>query len=329
LKDTSGSARRRPWPLLLRTAVTVAVLVLIFRRVDLSRVLDAVRQARPAWALLALVVCSTTFLASSWKWRGLLARLGIVRRWWMLIRLYLAGFFVSAFLPGTVGGDLVRCHMLRPASGVLRAVASVLLERLTGVVAMVTIASLAVAWDPRLATGPVLALVATALGTLALGLGAAFNRSLAVRIAYLGRRSALARPLATLYRLHRILRTFPRRSLAAAVGWSALFYVCLGTWQWCCCKAFGVEVSPLEAISVVGVVCVLTALPVSLGGLGLRQAGDVYMLGLLGVDPAKGLVISLFGQAISYVYTLVGGVFFASWRSLGAAPAAELTVASR
>jgi uncharacterized protein (TIRG00374 family) len=208
-------------------------------------------------------------------------------------------------------------------------VASVLLERLTGVVAMVSIAALAVARDPRLATRPVLALVATALGILALGLVAAFNRSLTARIAWRGRRSVLRRPLAKLYRLHRILRTFPPRGLAVAVGWSVVFYGCLGTLQWCCCRAFSAPVSPIEAISVVGVVCVLTALPVSLGGLGLRQAGDVYMLGLLGVDPAKGLVISLLGQVISYAYTLLGGAFFASWRSLHGAPAAELTVAPR
>jgi len=81
------------------------------------------------------------------------------------------------------------------------------------------------------------------------------------------------------------------------------------------CLAFGVSISLVEATSVLVVVCLLTMLPISLGGLGLKQAGDVYMLGLVGVDPAQALVISLLRQMIHYGYILIGGLFFVTWPS--------------
>ena len=46
----------------------------------------------------------------------------------------------------------------------------------------------------------------------------------------------------------------------------------------------------------------------------MRQVGDVYMLGLMGVDPATALVASLLRQLINYFYSLVGGAFFMAWK---------------
>jgi hypothetical protein len=65
----------------------------------------------------------------------------------------------------------------------------------------------------------------------------------------------------------------------------------------------------LEATSVAVLVCVLVLIPISVGGLGLRQAGDIYLLWLFGVDVSVALDISLLGQLTGYFFSLLGGPF--------------------
>ncbi len=281
--------------------------------------LELVRGARASWVVVAFLVCGSAFLTSTLKWHGLLRTLGLALDRWLLLRVYAIGYFASSLLPGTIGGDLVRFGMLSPDRGQrLPLVASILLERGTGVVAMIGMAAAAVAYGRRrFATVPVLVVVVVALVSIAAAIAVALDRRLVARLAYRARRVRIggARKLVmVLYRLHRMVRAMPRRAIAAALVWSVLFYLGTGAFLFCCCRAVGVSVSFVEATSVAVVVCVWMLLPVSLGGLGLRQAGDVYMLGLLGVGSAEALVVSLLRQAIGYAYTILGGLAFLAFR---------------
>ena len=311
-----GQVRKRRWSLVLKILVTAAILAFLIHRIDLAQSWDAVRRAQPGWLVLAFAICSTAFITSSLKWHGLLLAMGIASRRWLLLRVYAIGYFAGSFLPGTVGGDAVRCKLIvRTAGGYLKAAASILIERVTGVIAMIGLALLAIAHDPvRLATPPVLALVGGGSAMLILGLVVASNRRIATVLMYRTRRWRVRRVTSALFRLHRIFRRFPRRPILTALGWSLLFYLGSGGLLYCSCRAFARPISLVEATSVIAVVCVLMLVPLSLGGLGLRQAGDVYMLGLIGIDPASALIISLLRQTINYGYTAIGGILFLSWQ---------------
>ena len=79
-------------------------------------------------------------------------------------------------------------------------------------------------------------------------------------------------------------------------------------------QAFGIPLSLLEAATVQLLVGLLTGVPMSIGGLGLTQAGDVYVLGIFGSDAASALGISLVRQGIQYGYCGIGGILFLLWR---------------
>jgi uncharacterized protein (TIRG00374 family) len=307
------------WKLAFKATITVALFAFILQRVDLGECADSIRSAHHGWVLLGILACSTAFIISSFKWHDLLAALDVWVSRWALLRIYAIGHFASSFLPGTVGGDLLRCHLVRPtADGYLRVFASVLAERLTGVIAMVSLAVIAVAWDAqRLATLPVLSLVGVTVVLLFGGLVVSLNRRFATTVAYRARHGRFNWIFSRLYRLHRMLRLLPRASIGTALGWSVLFYLGSGLLLYCCCRAFSQPLTFVECVSTISVVCILMMIPVSLGGLGLRQAGDVYMLGLVGVDPAPALVISLLRQVINYFFALLGGVFFMLWTGAG------------
>lgn len=319
LGSLTKPAPRRWSSLVLKTTVTVAVFILLLSQVDFAESLEATKQAKAGWITLAFAACSIGFLVSTLKWHALLGGLGISCSRWFLLQVYAIGHFTSSFLPGTIGGDVIRLRLAGQGTGdYLRAAASILVERIIGVIAMISMAVVAVAVNREtLATTPVLVLVGSGLGILILGLSVALNRRLATVLMYRTRRWRIHRILSKLYRLHRILRTYPRPQLVVALFWSFLFYTANGLVLYLCCVAFEVEISPIETITVVVIVSVLVLIPISLGGLGLKQAGDVYLLGLLGVDLAQSLAISLLRQLIIFAYTLIGGLVFLFWRGAG------------
>jgi hypothetical protein len=186
---------------------------------------------------------------------------------------------------------------------------------------LVVMASVAVLADvDRLGTPVVLTLVGCAVAGLIIGLAVILNRRLGTVLTYRLRRSRIGRIVHALYRIQRVLRAFPRFPLLVTLLWSTLFYLGTGLLVFLSCLAFGAAIRYVEAVSVAVLVSLLMMIPISLGGLGLRQAGDVYVLGLLGIDPGQALAVSLGRQLITYGYIIIGGALFLRWRGLTKEP---------
>ena len=88
----------------------------------------------------------------------------------------------------------------------------------------------------------------------------------------------------------------------------------MGTVLWMICEAFAASVSVVEALAEQLYISLLTMVPISLGGLGLAQAGDIYLFDALSVGAATAFGISIARKLIAYGYALIGAVFFLSWR---------------
>lgn len=320
--DARSDARR--WPVLVKTIVTVTILGLLFSRVDIGGCAGAMGQSIGVWLVVAFCTSVLALIFSTCKWDALLRALGVAASWWTLCKIYTIGFFASSCLPGVVGGDVVRCQLAGPhAGGRLKVAATILVERAVGVAALVLMCLAALVWDAdRLATWPVLTLLGLISVALIGGVVVALNRRLATGTMYAARRWRI-RPLVRIfYSLHRTLRTFPRSSLAVALGYSFLFYLGCGLKMYFICAAFETTITMPQATMVLLFVCLLTLVPISLGGLGLRQAGDVYMFGVFGLDVEQALGISLVHQLINYGYVALGGILFLRWRSFRTSPAA-------
>ncbi len=311
------SRRRSRWFFWGRLAVTLGLLALIFTRVDLGSFVAAVRGALGVLLLLAVVSNSLALIISAAKWRDLLRALEVSASGRTLLELYTIGFFVNAFLPGVVGGDVVRWQMAsRRTGGGLKVAATILAERATGLAALLMLSvPAAVYMLPNSALPTLLIIVVPASLALVGGLALVLNRRLASSLHVRARGRGANRLVRRLYRLHRTLRRFPRKPLLVALGYSVLFYLSAGLTFFLVCSAFGADITIVEAASVQVLIMLLIMIPVSIGGLGVAQAGDVYLLGLLGIGSAEALGISLARMAVAYVYAVVGAVLFLRWKS--------------
>lgn len=301
--------------------MTVGLLALLAWRIDLAATWRAVEGAVAAWLVLAALATSLQVVTSVLKWEILIRSLGLRAPWRVLTVYYLAGVSVSALLPGTVGGDVVRWRMLTRRWGrSVEAAATILGERGTGVLVLVLAALAALAIEPRLATPPVLVLILA----LALGIGAGItlplNRRLAAGVAYRTRHSPLRRALRPLYRLHKALRRLGSRAVLGASAYGLLFYLAGALVYFCVLRSLDTGLGFREAFAAQILRNVLLLLPISLGGLGLVQAGDVYVLGRLGVDPATALAVSVIRHLLHYLWAIAGAGLLWRWSPEGRAP---------
>jgi uncharacterized protein (TIRG00374 family) len=296
--------------------VSVALLALLFSRVDRAQMAAALRGASLPLLLSCLPLYAVGQTLSTWRWQILLRAEGIRVPLRRLLALYLEGMFFSLCLPTAVGGDVVRgyriWHLTRAGEG---AVASILVERVTGFVAMIGIAAAATAAafasgalrDPLI--GLFVAAVAAALAAAVVLISSPWALGLAERLA--GRRAA-GGIFQAVRRFCEAVQRYRghRAAVGAALGISLAFQMLLIFLVFLVAVALHLPVTFGQFLIFIPILNVLAMLPISLGGLGIREGGAVILLGKVGVDPAGALTLSLLWFAVVAVASLPGGIVF-------------------
>jgi uncharacterized membrane protein YbhN (UPF0104 family) len=199
-----------------------------------------------------------------------------------------------------MGGDVVRAWYLDGKSGRrLTALLSVVLDRVSGLLILTLLAGGAVLvcslelpmWLVAMVWGMAAAIL---LGLTALPL-LGRSRLLNARQQVLSRQLRQCLPL--------LLRPAPLL-LSVAVQSANVVLV------WMIGRALGVSVPGSYYWILVPVVTLLTLLPVSVNGMGIREGGTVLLLGLQGVPASLALTLALLWFAVFTVASLAGAPLF-------------------
>ena len=306
-----------------RVVLTVVMLALLVPRLHPDQVFPDHHLQAVLWMAGALLLWALAVMLSVVRWQQMLHALELPGRLPALLSHTLAGLFVSNFLPTTVGGDVLRATRLSAGNGRRRiSAASVVLERLTGFIGLPLITLVALALEPhllRLGTASHLALVLSLgpLAALALFLAVAAHPRLGDR---LGARRWLGLAMTVHLGLVR-LRRHP--ALAGAVMVAALAYqLCVILVAWMAAHALGMSVGWTAMMAFMPVVAIAQALPLSIGGLGLREGSLVLLLGPLGVAASQAVALGLLLYGMNMAVSLLGApAFVVGSRRVAVAPA--------
>jgi len=304
-EDVESRARRNKRVLLaVQIVVTLACFGLLFWFVDLGELWDAAKRM-PLWAILACVALSAVNLVQgAARWRTLLGAYGAPERppLGRLVVIYYVGHFYNTYLPGGLGGDVVRGVVTRRAfgeRGVTGALTVVLVERVLGLTGLLLIVSAVI-------------LVASPEGTedvlpyAALGLAAAFGAvggvALARRIAPVlpGPLGRLAGSLPTLTDGWRFLL-----ALAYSLGTQTV----AGLSGYVLMVALDPSVTLSGAMVVVPLAAASAFLPITVGGAGAREGAFVWLAGAVsGLEPSEALACSFMLWFAQLAVAGVGGI---------------------
>lgn len=276
----------------MRVLVTVALLAALAVSLDWDALARRVEQGHASWMAAAVAAMAAGLLVGAWRWYELLRVADVPGSWRSALRGYMAGAFANNFLPTGFGGDVVRAlAVARPGPALARAGTTVIVDRLTALVCLVLLAWLILPLDA--AAVPAVLVVALAAVTTCIVLALAASQA-AFRFGAVGRVvPAAARPL--LAEMRRPLAAFAAdRTLVARVFALGLLYQALVvTGVWCAARAIELELSFALAAVTVPLVLILTLIPVSLAGFGVREGAFVVVLRTVGVEAAEATLLSL------------------------------------
>ncbi len=311
------SVPRRPgsrWKLALRIAVSGLLLAFVVSKA--SNVDDVIPDQHHALTITLLGAAVVTALIgvvlSAWRWQRVLllfdARVSLPT----LFSHYVVGLLVGNVLPSTIGGDVVRVARASNTVGSAKvSFGSVVLERLTGFVALPLIVFAGFAIRPSLIHHPnawiALAVAITTLGLLAVFLFVAGHPRLAGRYT---QNESWARFIGAVHLGVERLRREPRQ-IVPVLGTSLIFQASQVVMFGLIFRALDLDVPIAAVVAFAPAVLMLQVLPITFSGLGVREYALVQFLHSFHVSEAQAGAAGLLWWGCMIAVSMLGAPAFA------------------
>ena len=140
--------------ILLKLGFTVLLGWLVFQKIDYQQVKTIFIKSDPWYIIAALLSYFVSQIVSSWRLLGFLHSIGLRLHFVFNFRLYMLGMFYNVFLPGGIGGDGYKIYLLRkkfqlPAKNIFL---SLLLDRVSGLWAICFLTTILLLFLPHFKT---------------------------------------------------------------------------------------------------------------------------------------------------------------------------------
>jgi uncharacterized membrane protein YbhN (UPF0104 family) len=306
----------------LKILISAALLYLALRKVNLTDLASRIDIASLGWIALAIAVTFLQIFVGALRWCEISADCNAPLTTRQATRFNVIGTFFNQTLPSSIGGDAVRLWLVaRGGAGWRAATYSIFVDRAIGLIALAIVIVASLPWSYNLIRNPDgrSALLLVDFAALAAGLG----------FLVLGR---LPWPwLKTWWVTHHFYACsvianrviFSRNHGPAIAVYSILVHVLTVVIAWCVVKSIDAPVMFGQVFQLVPPVMLITMLPISIAGWGVREATMGLAFGYAGLATNEGVNVSLLFGAVYFIAGAIGGlvwIFSAEKAAKGAKP---------
>ncbi|BBG65731.1 hypothetical protein NNO_1028 [Hydrogenimonas sp.] len=272
---------KKKFKLLLKILFTTGALWYVLHKIDIGELKEALKGADPLWLFGSFILFNLSKIASSFRLNIYFRAIGLKLSESYNLMLYYVGMFYNLFLPGGIGGDGYKVYLLNRhfKSGVKPLLQAVLLDRLSGLAALVLYACILFAASSYADITP-----------YALPLSLLFA-ALIFPVSY----------LATKLLFKTFLPVF-KTTMLWGLGVQFLQLLC----AWMIVESLGAGHYLIEYLTLFLISSVVAVLPLTIGGVGVRELTFLYGLGWLGLEPATGVTFSFLFFMITAISSLFG-----------------------
>jgi len=303
----AGRPRLPAWlSLTLRLAATVALMALALRGVEWPKLIGLFNTIDWRWWVAGFATGLVVQVIAAVRWALLARPIGFPFSLGLFVWRFFEGAFFSLCLPTSIGGDVVKAYRLADSTpGRLLAGCTVVADRLAGLAALGVLAGAAVIGKEwRLGTPATIGVGAALLGAVLAGfwiIVGSLDRLLALFPEPHAARSFIARLLP--YQMRPSLMT-------RAVAWSLVVQIGGSISVALVARGLGVALPLSIWFAVVPLVALAMVLPISIGGVGVREGGLAFLLAPAGVSPERAVAIGLLWFLTTIGGGMIGGLLF-------------------
>jgi uncharacterized protein (TIRG00374 family) len=306
---------------ILKTAISLLLFYFLFRKMDFQQFGETLKNARLGIILGAFAALWIGHYFCVIRWRMLMRPLMPVFPMIRLFEIYCIGQFFNLAFPTAVGGDVVKMYYVgKQSRRYAESFAATFLDRDSGMLAMLLLACLGTLLLPMQVPGiPVNLIVwGSFAGFLAMnavifmpGLHRMFTRLL-VRI-HLGKTASRIDAISSAFQIMgKNPRVLFESFLISVFNQMLVFGI-----TWMTAIGLRLDVSLLYCMVLVPIVTLVTMIPISFSGLGLREQSFVILFGAIGISSASSTALGLLGSIMVLLSAVPGGIIYIFFRNRG------------
>jgi uncharacterized protein (TIRG00374 family) len=296
----------------LRIVVSIILFSFILFFLNWQDIKKAIIKADARILLVAFSLHIIGLLISVIRWQVLLKAVGIKENFKNLLVIYWVSLFYNLFLPTSIGGDLVRVYDLNRATGKLEgSIASVIMDRLTGMIVLLSIALAAILFNAKL-YNPKLLFLTTILLLVFIVFFALliFEKTRTV--------FKVMVPSKILKFMHSKLNQFLNafnyyktnyKVLVITIIWGIFLQFNVILYFYLIGKSLRIGLDFVHYCIAIPIIQVVTLIPVSLSGIGVREAATITILSSFNAKSELAFSLSVLGFILAVAFNSIGGIF--------------------
>jgi len=295
--------------MLLKIAISMLLIAVLIARSDLDKYAELIKGSSPLYLGIAFIVTIISIIVSAYKWQLLVIAQGFSVPLRKLISSYFVGLFFNNFMPTSIGGDVVRVLDLRKmTNNGPAAAASVVAERVLASFTLGLIVLCGVACSAE-AMARYHIIIGIFVGICVLALIAVVYAHKLGELLSRHQASIMTRFKETAESIR--VSVSNRPILVRVLLYSFIFQLMVVAINIFIIKALGLNVPVAFVFLFIPIIFAITMLPISMNGLGLREATYAYFFAQVGLSTEESVTVSLFFFLIVTLVSLIGGVIFA------------------
>src|SRR5579863_899232 len=291
----------------IKVLVSVALLFLALRKANFSDLASRIDLASAGWIGLAIAMTFLQIFIGVLRWRIVSEECGAPIPIRQAMRYNMIGTFFNQTLPSSIGGDAVRLWLVaRAGAGWRAATYSIFVDRAIGLIALAIIIVASLPWSYRLISNAYGRSALLLVDLAALAGGAGFLLLGVLPWPWLKRWWGTHHLHACAVIANQVI--FSRRTGPRIAVLSLLVHVLAVVIAWCVVQSISAPVAFGQTFLLIPPVMLITMLPISIAGWGVREATMGLAFGYAGLMTNEGINISLLYGAVSFIVGAVGGL---------------------
>lgn len=304
---------------IIKIAVTAILFLVVFRNIDFKNFAAILENARLEILLAAYVVLWMGHIICIFRWRMLMRPLMPVRSVLSLFGIYCIGLFFNLTFPTVVGGDVVKIYYVgKHSNSYSQSFAATFLDRDIGMLAMMIIACAAIVLHPVAVPGVAVEIIIwSGFAAFILGNICLFTPRFRRAVAALFLRFKLSNLAQKMERVSTAFHVIAKHKAILSVSLTVSFFnqfLAISS-VWITAKALGVDIPFSYFLIFVPVITLISMIPVSLNGMGLREYAFMSLFSGVGVGPASCIALGLLSSLFIILTSLPGGIVYIFFRN--------------
>ncbi len=293
--------------ILLKLLITLALLLWLYSKVDFNHLVKVLASSNVTFLMLAFAFHVLGFVLGSYRWWWLLCETGVEVKHHSILPSYYIGLFFNNVLPSGVGGDAVRIYRLYCFGISAKALtASSIMDRAIGIIVILLIGALALIYsdlfqlpvDENYTVILIISFITILSIILFLPLWNEPLKKWQEKYQHLTFFRVLLDILILCHSYHG-----SKNLLFRTVLITFFLHICIVLCYFFIGMSINIGVSFMSFMLIVPVVFVVSNLPISFGGLGVRESVLVSLLMLLGVNEQESIAFSLIYLLVLWAIT--------------------------